>query len=107
MKGVLGFNKQAVFNATDAIQMDNWLHCALKIKWKQIFFILSPRVWKNNGLLIKNYCDDLDIIDQGHTKHNCAYISTILKPISTRFRILTRFRKKLWNRGRQQKNLII
>ena len=33
-----------------------------------IFFILSPYVWENNGLLNKNYWDDLDIIDQGHSK---------------------------------------
>ena len=37
---------------------------------KTDFFILSPYVWENNGLLNKNYWDDLDIIDQGHSKGN-------------------------------------
>ena len=43
-----------------------------------IFLILSPWVWKNNGLLNNNHCDNLDIIDQGHSKGNvsqfCLYL---------------------------------
>ena len=50
-----------------------------------ICFILSPDVWEDNGLLNKNYWDDLDFIDQGHilrvTFCNFAYISAILGPI--------------------------
>ena len=48
-----------------------------------IFFTLSPCAKENNGILNKNYCDDLDIIDQGHIKvtlRNFAYISAILGP---------------------------
>ena len=54
-----------------------------------IFFIFSPCVWENNGLLNKSYWDELDIIDQGHSKGNvwqCVYISAILGPILTIFR---------------------
>ena len=57
-----------------------------------IFFILSPYLWENNGLVNKNYWDDLDIIDQGHkfivrvTFHNFAYIMAILGPILTKCR---------------------
>ena len=43
-----------------------------------IFFNLSPCVWENNGLLNKNYWDDLDTIDQCHSKGNrsqfCLYL---------------------------------
>ena len=37
-----------------------------------IFFILSPCVWENNGLLNKRYWDDLDIIDEGHSWDNVS-----------------------------------
>ena len=41
---------------------------------------------ENNGLLVENYWDDLDIIDQGHSKANVsqlyiAYILAVLGPI--------------------------
>ena len=43
-----------------------------------IFFILSTCVWENKWLLNKNYRDDLDIRDQGHSKGNifqfCLYL---------------------------------
>ena len=43
-----------------------------------IFFILSPYVGENNELLNKNYWDDLEIVDQGHSKDNvlqfCLYL---------------------------------
>ena len=42
------------------------------------FCILSPSVCKNNRLLNKNYRDDLDITDLGHSKGNvsrfCIYL---------------------------------
>ena len=37
-----------------------------------IFFILSRYVWENNGLLNKNYWDDLEVIDQGHGYGNIS-----------------------------------
>ena len=51
--------------------------------------LVAPCVWENNGLLKKNYWDDLDSIDEGHGKGNVsqfAYISAILGPILTKFR---------------------
>ena len=33
-----------------------------------IFFLLSPCIWENNGLLNKNYWDGLDIIGQDHIR---------------------------------------
>ena len=43
----------------------------------QIFFILSPCVWENE-ILNKNYWDDLDIIDQGHSKGNVSHFCLYL-----------------------------
>ena len=37
-----------------------------------LFFILSPCLRENNGLLNKNYWDNLDIIDQDHSKGNVS-----------------------------------
>ena len=37
-----------------------------------IFFIISQYVWGNNGIVNKNYWDDLDITDQDHGKGNLS-----------------------------------
>ena len=59
-------------------QMENWLH-RKKVEKSNIsgtsppmFFNLSPCVSLNNGLLNENYWDDLDIINQGHSKGNVS-----------------------------------
>ena len=68
-----GFDAQL----TLPFQVENWLNVKVKTSnisgtMPKIFIILSPYAWKNNVLENKNYYDDLDIIDQGHSK---GYIS--------------------------------
>ena len=55
-----------------------------------IFLILSPYVWKNNGLLNNNYWDGLNIINQGHSKGNISQLCIYFDYPRTNFnKILT------------------
>ena len=67
-----------LFQVDNGLQGKQWKPSNISGTIQPIFFILSPYVWKNNWLLNKNYWDDLDIIDQGHSKCNvwqfCLYL---------------------------------
>ena len=49
------------------------------------FFILSPCACENNWLLNKNVCDDLDVIDRGHSNGNVSQFCLYLGYLSTNF----------------------
>ena len=68
-----------------------------------IIFILSPYVCDNDGLLNTNYYDDLDIIDEGHSKGN---ISKFCLFLGCPWNDLKKIRSQWWHRGQQQKNVI-
>ena len=78
-------------------RVENKKSCG-SLRLLNIFFNLLPCVWENNELLNKNCWDDIDIIDQGHSKGNvsqfCIYIAAILGPI------LTDFQQRQRHRGR-------
>ena len=74
-----------------SFQCRKWMH-GKKLKTSDIsgtmptiFFILATRVGEYNGLLNKNYWDDLGIIDQAHGKENVSSICLYLGPILTKF----------------------
>ena len=68
-------------NQVFLFEVENWLHGKSETSnisgtVPPIFFILSPCVLENNGLLNKNYWNELDIIDQGkgNVSQFCLYL---------------------------------
>ena len=92
---VLGFNKQNVLGDRGCRTGGKWVAWEkggnIEYLWHYAtdclhFFTMCLRKYR---LLNKNYWNDLDIIDQDHSKcnvHNFADISSIFGPILTKFR---------------------
>ena len=64
---------EAIGITAQRFEVENGLHGKsenIEYLWRCAtdIFILSAYVWEYNGLLNKNYFDDLDITDQGHIK---------------------------------------
>ena len=73
MRGNMGLpNNLGFLLQVEICCMENVKTSKISSTMQPTFFILSPYVWENNGLLNKNYWDDFDIIDQSHSKGNIS-----------------------------------